>query len=59
MRLLVIPMPELGYVLGGDLLAFYLVSKQWRTGPLPLGVTPDSVSPVVKQKYRPQERHGA
>ena len=52
---LVIPMPDLGYVLGADFLAYYDVSKQWRNGLLRLGVIPDSVLPIVKQKYKPYQ----
>ena len=33
-------MPDLGYVLGADFLAYYDVSEQWRTGLLQLGGDP-------------------
>ena len=52
---LVIPTPDLDYVLGADFLAYYDVSKQWQTGLLRLGVIPDSVLPIVKQKYQPYQ----
>ena len=54
-KFLVIPMPDLSYVLGADFLATYDVSKQWRCKRLRLGVIKKDVLPFVKQTYRPYQ----
>ena len=54
-NVLIILMPDMGYVLGADFLSWCVASKQLRSGLLRLGVLRKETLLVVKQAYRPHQ----